>query len=134
MKSLFPMILIAGVMLSGCASRNNGDSASGSASATRSGAPSAPAGAESSGTEASGLIVTPGSALTGKVAVYNDAGQFVVLDFPLGQMPATEQRMFVYRGGLKVGEVRITGPQRENRTVADLVAGEARRGDDVRDK
>jgi len=42
--------------------------------------------------------------------------------------------MFVYRQGLKVGEVKIVGPERDHMTIGDLIAGEARKGDDVRDK
>jgi hypothetical protein len=81
-----------------------------------------------------GLIVTPESALMGKVATYNDAGRFVVLDFPGGRMPVADQRMFVYRRGLKVGEVKINSSQRNHYVVADLTAGEAQSGDEVRDK
>ncbi len=80
------------------------------------------------------LIVTPEANLTGRVAVYNEAGRFVVLDFPIGHLPANEQVMFVFRQGLKVGEVKVTGPQRDHNTVADLVSGEARKGDEVRDR
>jgi hypothetical protein len=49
-------------------------------------------------------------------------------------MPKLEQSLFLYREGMKVGEVKITGPQRENNTVADLVTGEAQVGDEVRDQ
>lgn len=80
------------------------------------------------------LIVTPEAMLTGRVAVYNEAGRFVVLDFPIGHLPANDQVMFVFRQGLKVGEVKVTGPQRDHNTVADLVSGEARKGDEVRDR
>ncbi len=80
------------------------------------------------------LIVTPGNGYTGKVDLYNEDGRFVVLDFPIGHVPPTDQQMSVYRQGLKVGQIKITGPQRENRTVADLVDGEARKGDEVKDK
>jgi hypothetical protein len=80
------------------------------------------------------LIVTPGSGLTGKVARYNEAGRFVVLEFPVAQMPAPQQRLFVYRNGLKVGELKVTGPQRDDHTVADLTNGEAQAGDEVRDR
>jgi hypothetical protein len=79
-------------------------------------------------------IVTPDNSLTAKVVSYNPAGRFVVLGFPVGQMPRLEQGLFLYRNGLKVGEVRITGPQRDNNIVADLVAGEAQAGDEVRDR
>ena len=80
------------------------------------------------------LIVTPEAGLTGKVAVYNDAGRFVVLNFPIGKMPQIGSRLFVYRNDLKVGEIKITGPQRDDNIVADLVTGESRAGDEVRDK
>lgn len=80
------------------------------------------------------LIVTPESLLVGKVTMFNTAGRFVVLDFPVGRMPSLDQTMFIYREGLKVGEVRVTGPERDNNTVADLISGEASRGDEVRDK
>jgi hypothetical protein len=86
------------------------------------------------GAAAAPASVTPANVLTGKVARYNEAGRFVVLEFPVGRMPRLEQRLFVYRNGLKVGELKVTGPQREERIVADVVAGEAQAGDEVRDR
>src|SRR2546427_11755141 len=80
------------------------------------------------------LIVTPGQATTGRVASVNTAGRFVVLTFPLGTMPALEKRMNVYRGGLKVGEVKVTGPQLDINIDADMVAGECQVGDEVREE
>lgn len=80
------------------------------------------------------IIVTPDLGLRGKVATYNDAGKFVVLTFVLNQMPKADAQLFVYRNNLKVGEVKITGPQRDDNIVADLVTGEAQTGDEVRDK
>jgi hypothetical protein len=79
-------------------------------------------------------IVTPDDSLAAKVVSVNTVGRFVVLAFPAGQMPKLQQTLFLYRAGLKVGEVRITGPQSENNIVADLVAGEAKSGDVVRDQ
>jgi hypothetical protein len=78
------------------------------------------------------LIVTPAKVLSGRVVKVNPQGQFVVLSFQVGQMPALEQRLGVYRSGLKTGEVRVTGPQRDDKIVADLIAGEAGVGDEVR--
>ena len=89
---------------------------------------------ESNETKAENPIVTPESGLTGKVMVYNARGRFVVLSFPIGRMPTLDTPLFVYRNGLKSGEVKITGPQRDNNIVADLVTGEAQPGDEVRDK
>jgi hypothetical protein len=79
-------------------------------------------------------IVTPDNSLTAKVLAYNPAGRFVVLGFPVGRMPRQEQALFLYRNGIKVGEVKINGPQRDNNIVADLVNGEAQVGDEVRDR
>ena len=77
-------------------------------------------------------IITADVALRGKVSRYNADGRFVVLEFPIAHLPRVGQSMFVYRNGLKVGEVKVTGPQRDDRTVADVTTGEAQAGDDVR--
>jgi hypothetical protein len=79
-------------------------------------------------------IVTPDNSLTARVASYNATGRFVVLSFPIGRMPAMDQTLFLYRNGLKVGEIKITGPQRDNDIVADLITGTAQAGDEVRDQ
>jgi hypothetical protein len=79
-------------------------------------------------------IVTPDTSLQAKVVRYNSVGRFVVLGFPPGQMPQIGQTLSVYRAGLKVGEVKITGPQRDNDIVADLTTGDAESGDDVREQ
>jgi hypothetical protein len=77
-------------------------------------------------------IVTPGGSLPGKVVSFNPNGRFAVLRFPLGEMPPQQRRVGVFRDGLKVGEMKISGPQRDTHTVADLIAGECRAGDEVR--
>ena len=79
-------------------------------------------------------VVKSANALAGKVASYNAIGRFVVLNFPVTQMPAIGQTLFLFRDGLKVGEVKITGPQRDDNIVADLVKGEAGIGDEARDR
>jgi len=78
--------------------------------------------------------VTPDYSLAGKVVSYNDTGRFVVLNFPAGRMPKLDQHLFLYRAGLKVAEVNVTGPQSDDNTVADLVSGDAQTGDEVRDQ
>jgi hypothetical protein len=55
-----------------------------------------------------------------------------VLNFPIGRMPLMDQRVEVYRQGLKVGELRITGPQLDDNIVADILTGEVQPGDQVR--
>ena len=80
------------------------------------------------------LIVTPETALVGKVSSVHTPGRFVVLSFPVGHLPMLEQRLNVYRRGLKVGELRVSGPQLDDVVVADVLDGEAGIGDEVRDR
>ena len=85
-------------------------------------------------TPAQKLIVTPENSLVGKVEMVNQNARYVVLSFPIGHLPAMEQRLSVYRRGLKIGEVKVSGPQIEDNVVADIVAGDSEPGDEVRDK
>ena len=80
------------------------------------------------------LIVTPGKALVGKVAFVHPTARFVVINFPVGHLPAVEQHFNLYRAGLKVGEAKITGPQYDDNVVADLLAGDSEIGDQARDR
>ncbi len=80
------------------------------------------------------VVLTPTTALVGKIISVNPTTRFAVLNFPINKLPALEQRMYVYRKGLKVGEVKVTGPQRDDNIVADITAGEAATGDEVRDR
>lgn len=77
-------------------------------------------------------VVTLDTALTGRVTVVNAHARFVVLNFPVGTMPGLGQQLNVYRKGLKVGELKANGPQTEDNIVADITAGEALPGDEVR--
>jgi hypothetical protein len=79
-------------------------------------------------------IVTPDTSLAAKVVSVNAVGRFVVLNFPPDQVPKVGQPLFLYRAGLKVADVKITGPQNDNNIVADLVSGDAQVGDTVRDQ
>lgn len=80
------------------------------------------------------VIVTPETGLVGKVASVNPGGRYVILNFPIGHLPTLNQRLNVYRFGLKVGEVTVTGPQMDDNVVADLTNGEAQKGDQVLDR
>ena len=119
MKSLMPFTLvIVGILAAGCAYHQPAPSAKRVAPAA----------------VAPQTIVTPDHSLAAKVVSYNAAGRFVVLSFPPDLMPKLEQSLFLYRDGMRVGEVKVTGPQRENNIVADLVTGEAQVGSEVRDQ
>jgi hypothetical protein len=76
--------------------------------------------------------ITLSNELSGKVVSANLSSRFVVLDFYLSPMPNKEERLNVYRRGQKVGELKVSGPERNQMTVADIVAGEAQVGDEVR--
>jgi hypothetical protein len=71
--------------------------------------------------------------VTGRIVSVNPTLRFVVMDFPVWGMPALEQRLHVYRDGQRMGEVKVTGPTVETTVAGDLVAGEARLGDEVRE-
>jgi len=78
------------------------------------------------------VIITPDTQLAGKVTRVNQDGRFVVMTFPISHLPNLNQRLNVYRGGLKVGEIRVTGPQLDDNVVGDIAAGDALVGDEVR--
>ena len=85
------------------------------------------------GTKPPTAIVTPAPANSGRITSVNPAARFVVVTYPIGvQLPAIERKLDVYRAGLKVGEIKITGPSRDLNTVADITAGECQPGDEVR--
>ncbi len=78
------------------------------------------------------VIVTPDDSLVGKVAMVNQGFRFVVLNFPVGHLPAPEQHLNLYRRGIKVGEVKVTHQQYDDNVVADLSTGDAEVGDEAR--
>jgi hypothetical protein len=119
MKWFAPISLVVAGMLAGCA--------------TNPPAPAAKPGAVAY-TPAPAQIVTPDNSLMAKVASFSQVGRYVVLSFPIGQMPKPEQSLFLYRNGLKVAELKVTGPQRDNNIVADLLKGDVQMGDEVRDR
>lgn len=79
-------------------------------------------------------VVTPDFKATGKIVVFNDQARFAIVNFPFGTIPKADQRLTVYRKGLKVGELRSTAQQKDNNVVADLMTGTAQKDDDVREE
>lgn len=124
------MLLSAGILLNGCALFHHHRNAPVPPPSATSGSPFPPA--------APGVaihpIITPDNSLSAKVAAYNSTGRFVVLTFPVGPMPGIGQTFFLYRNGLKMAEIKITGPQNDNNVVADLLSGTAEVGDEVREQ
>ena len=124
MKNTFPiMALLLALAISGCSWLPQAPHSDKKPAATSKPAATAPT-----------PIVTPDFSLAARVVSVNTVGRFVVLSFPASQMPKVEQTLFIYRAGLKVAEVRVTGPQQENNIVADITSGDAQIGDTVRDQ
>jgi hypothetical protein len=108
---------------SGCARRSSGDSGDWPQNL--------PAGTSS---KAPPVIVTPTHSRLGRISSVNSSARYVVITYPVGvPLPAVQQRLNVYRAGLKVGEVKVSKEQVDVNTVADIVAGEGKVGDEVRE-
>ena len=78
------------------------------------------------------VVMTPATSPVGRIASVNAQAKFAVISFPIGQLPANETKLSIFRAGAKVGEIRITGPAQENFTVGDIMTGAAQEGDEVR--
>jgi hypothetical protein len=78
------------------------------------------------------LVISTANSHVGRVTSVNPQARFAVLSFPIGQLPANDTRLSLFRGDKKVGEIKITGPAQENFTVGDIITGAAREGDEVR--
>src|ERR1041384_8562491 len=64
----------------------------------------------------------------GRIDSVNAKARYVVISFPLGTMPSVDSRLSVYRAGLKVAELKVTPPQQNNFTAADIIAGDCQVG------
>ena len=126
---MLPCLLVVALMATGCGWFNKGGSA-----APKYPSPTAPNTSPATNVTGTKLIITPDTTPTGTVARVNSAARFVILTFPVGSMPPVGQILYVYRHGLKVGEVKVTAPQQDDNTAADIVTGEAALGDEIRMK
>jgi hypothetical protein len=77
-------------------------------------------------------IMIPARSIAGRVVTVNNTARFVVLNYPLGFLPSLDQRLNVYRQGQKVGQLKVSGPQQDTNTAADLLTGEVQIGDEAR--
>ena len=119
---------LAGILLAGCAGKKLQPAPGGGAAEG-----GRPAPAHAASTNKPAIIVTPGTVVAGKIAFVNTPSGFVILTFPLGTMPPAERRLNVYRQGLKVAELKVGKEQIDVNTVADILIGECRAGDEVRE-
>ena len=79
-------------------------------------------------------LVTPDVRASGIIISVNSDARFVVVNFPGSNIPKPGRPLGVYRDGLKVGELKVTGPERDGNTVADIVGGQAQPNDSAREE
>jgi len=77
-------------------------------------------------------VVVPADEVSGKVLLVNDSLRYVVIDFGFGRLPQQDQRLYVYRNGSRVGEVKISGSPKVSNFAADIVTGTVQVGDEVK--
>jgi hypothetical protein len=77
-------------------------------------------------------VITPDLRPLGSVQMVNTNGHFVVVSFASGFLPQLDQKLGVFHNGYRVGEVKITGPQREYNIVAEILAGDPQIDDAVK--
>jgi len=89
--------------------------------------------AERSSDDSTNIVLTPNLKPVGRIAHVNKPGRFVVVNYTLGPIPRPDQRIFAYRNGLRIAELRVTGPEEDTNTVADILAGDPQIQDEVRE-
>jgi hypothetical protein len=77
------------------------------------------------------LVIAPANSPVGHVRSVKRQLKFVVIDFPVGQVPADGTRLSIFRGGAKVGEVKLSGAPKGTFIVGDILIGDAQEGDEV---
>lgn len=97
----------------------------------------------SAGTNAPATAALPEPARTNEVRLTVDdaphglvlrvstKARFATLSFPLARLPEPGQYLDVWRTNSIVGQVRVSGPGRDEVIIADLVAGDCQSGDEV---
>jgi hypothetical protein len=80
------------------------------------------------------LSIQPARIMNGRVAIVNANAGVCALNFPIGQLPAGGKTLTVYRHGVRVGEIKITGPQRDDNIIAEILSGELQPDDEARDR
>ena len=110
----------------GCASRQRGYDISERM-------PQAPADSIADSPKTPSVIVTPATGNRGRITSVNPTARHVVVSYALGvSLPLVDQKLFVYRAGLKVAELKVSKERIDVNLIADITSGECRAGDEVR--
>jgi hypothetical protein len=108
--------------LTGCAARkgNFGEAETSTAGAATGAKPSA-------------VIVTPATVSRGRITSVNATARHVVVSYAIGiPLPLADQRLNVYRAGLKVAELKVSKERIDVNVIADITAGGCAVGDEAR--
>ncbi len=117
--------LAAALMAAGCATKKN-------VYGTSEQPPMTP-GVAATSPKPPAVIVTPATGNRGRVTSVNPTARHVVVSYALGiPLPLVDQKLFVYRAGLKVAELKVSKERIDVNLVADIASGECRVGDEVR--
>ena len=76
-------------------------------------------------------LVTPDLRVIGTVVSVNEAEHYAVLRFPLGKMVKKDTQLSVFRDGIKTAEIKVTGPERDVITAADIISGNVQPKDEA---
>lgn len=125
-------MVCAVVLISGCGGREKVIDPTGTGRSPTQALRPAPSKPAPLSAKPTGPIIVASDAPLGRVVLVNANLRFVVIDFGLRGLPEPGARLSVFRKGLKMGEVKITGWREETNTVGDIVAGEAAKGDEIR--
>jgi hypothetical protein len=118
-ESIWALLLIA-ASLAGCAGRQEPFAAKQKNAPSEPGAPTP-------------VIVTPATGNRGRIASVNLTARHVVVSFPIGiALPVPDQKLSVYRAGLKVAELKVSKERIDVNVVADITTGECAVNDEVR--
>ena len=77
-------------------------------------------------------VARPAVTVSGRIEWVNAKARYVIINMPLGTMPPLESHLNVYRAGTKVADLKVSPPQQNNFTAADVVNGDCQVGDEVR--
>lgn len=80
------------------------------------------------------ISVKAARVMNGRVVNAPPGTGVAVVNFPIGQLPEMNRTLSVYRNGVKVGKLLMTGPQRDDNVAAEIVEGDVRPGDEARDR
>ncbi len=98
-----------------------------------SGAASSSKAAPATAPDAGPTIVTPSGARVGRVSLVNGSARYVIVTYAVGELPPRDARLYVFRDGLKVAELKVTDYSRDINAAADIEAGDCKVGDEVRE-